>query len=91
MRMAKEQRRVLCGGRTWTESFMSRHKVAREVVAGPGYRQVSSVYCALAEYIVYVTSKIRGKMIVNSPILVRMNRKKLVPMTGDFMRKMDKI
>ena len=31
------------------------------------------------------------KLTVNSPILVRMNRKKLVPMTGDFMRRMDKI
>ena len=62
MRMAKDQRRMLCGGRTWIESFMSRHKLVREVVAGPGYRQVSSVYCALAEYIVYVTRKIRGKI-----------------------------
>ena len=32
-----------------------------------------------------------GKLTVNSPILVLMNRKKLVPMTGDFMRRMDKI
>ena len=31
------------------------------------------------------------RLTVDSPILVRMNRKKLVPMTGDFMRRMDKI
>ena len=28
---------------------------------------------------------------VNSPILMRLNHNKLVPMTGDFMRRMDKI
>ena len=31
------------------------------------------------------------RLTVESPILVRMNRKKLVPMTGDFMRRMVKI
>ena len=31
------------------------------------------------------------KLTVDSPILVRLNRKKLVPMTGDFMRRMYKI
>ena len=66
MRMAKYQRRMLCGGRTWIE-FMSRHKVAREVVAGPGYRQVPSVYCALAEDIVYITRKKPEKLTANSP------------------------
>ena len=45
----------------------------------------------MAEDIGYVTRKTRGKLTVTSPILVPMNRKKLVPMTGDFMRGMDKI
>ena len=31
------------------------------------------------------------KLTVNCPILVRINRKKLVPITGDSMRKIDKI
>ena len=66
-----------------------RHRVAHEVVVGPGYRQMAIVVWLK----ILVLLRVRGgeKLTVNSPILVRMNRKKIVPMTGDFMRRMDKI
>ena len=66
-----------------------RHRVAHEVVAGPGYRQMSIVLWL--KILVMLRVRHGEKLTVNSPILVRMNRKKLVPMTGDFMRRMDKI
>ena len=67
---------------------MSGHRVAREVVAGPGYRQVSVLWLKI---LVMLRVRHGEKLTVDSPILVRMNHKKLVPMTGDFMRRMDKI
>ena len=66
-----------------------RHRVAHEVVAGPGYRQMSIVLWL--KILVMLRVRHGEKLTVNSPILVRMNRKKLVPMTGDFMRRLDKI
>ena len=66
-----------------------RHRVAHEVVAGPGYRQMSIVLWL--KILVMLRVRHGEKLTVNSPILVLMNRKKLVPMTGDFMRRMDKI
>ena len=89
MRMAKYQRRMLCAGRTWTEIFMSRHKVAREVDQDIDNCQVSIVLWLKILFMLRVRNE--KKLTVNSPILVRMNGKKLVPMTGDFMRRMDKI
>ena len=66
-----------------------RHRVAHEVVAGPGYRQMAIV--VWLKILVLLRVRRGEKLTVDSPILVRMNREKLVPMTGDFMRRMDKI
>ena len=65
-----------------------RHRVAHEVIAGPGYRQMS-----IALWIkITVRLRVRRgeKLSVHSPILVRENKGKLVPMTAQFMAAMDK-
>ena len=65
-----------------------RHRVAYEVIAGPGYRQMS-----IALWI-QITVRLRvrrcEKLSVRSPILVRENKGKLMPMTAQFMSAMDK-
>ena len=66
-----------------------RHRVAHEVVAGPGYRQMDIV--VWLKILILLRVRHGENLTVNSPLLVRLNRNKLVPMTGDFMRRMDKI
>ena len=62
--------------------------MAHEVYAGPGFRLLSFVLW------LKIGVKLRvqfGELLtVNSPLLVRMNKGKLVPMTGAFMAQMDK-
>ena len=66
-----------------------RHRVAHEVVAGPGYRHMS---IALWLQIVVKLRLQRGeKLTPESPILVRMKGNVAVPMTADFMRKKDTV
>ena len=62
--------------------------MAHEVIAGPDYRQMS-----IALWIkITVRLRVRRgeKLSVRSPILVRENKGKLVPMTGQFIAAMDK-
>ena len=66
-----------------------RHRVAHEVVAGPGYRQMS--FALWLKIAVKLRLKHKEKLSVESPILVRISNNKVVPMTGDYMRRMDKI
>ena len=66
-----------------------RHRVAHEVIAGPGHKSMSFVLW------IKITVSLRlnkGEVLnVNSPLLVRKGKKGLVPMTGDFMSRMDKL
>ena len=64
-----------------------RHRVGHEVVAGLGYRQMAIV--VYLKILVLLRLRHGEKLAVNSQILVRINRMKLVPMTGDLMRRMD--
>ena len=65
-----------------------RHRVAHEVIAGPGFKLMS-----LARWIrVVVALRLRHSEPINvdSPLLVRMKKGKIVPMTAQFMARMDK-
>ena len=65
-----------------------RHRVAHEVIAGPGYRQMSF---ALWIKITVRLRLRRGEVLtVDSPLLVRENKGNLVPVTAQFMAAMDK-
>ena len=66
-----------------------RHRVAHEVVAGPGYRHMSVVLWL--KILVKLRLRLGEKITVDSPILVRTNGTSIVPMTGQYMMKMDKI
>ena len=66
-----------------------RHRVAHEVVAGPGYKLMSFVLWI--KVIVKLRSKFSQPLTVDSPLLVRSNKGSLVPMTGDFMSRMDSV
>ena len=65
-----------------------RHRVAHQVIAGPGYQKMH-----LIRWIkVGVKLRLRHKEILtaDSPILVRLKKGKIVPMTASFMSRMDK-
>ena len=66
-----------------------RHRVAHEVVAGPGYRHMSVV--VWMRILVKLRLRHGEKISVDSPILVRHNGTTIVPMTGQYMMRMDKI
>ena len=66
-----------------------RHRVAHEVIAGPGYRHMSFV--KWLKVIVKLRLRRKEKLTVDSPLLVRIKQNKVVPMTGAFMTSMDKI
>ena len=66
-----------------------RHRVAHEVIAGPGYRHMSLV--RWIKVVVKLRLKLKEHITVNSPLLVREKKGTLVPMTGAFMSKMDKL
>lgn len=65
-----------------------RHRVAHEVIAGPGYRQMSLV--RWIKVVVKLRLHNNERLTRDSPLLVRLNGKKIVPMTGHFMSRMDK-
>ena len=62
-----------------------RHRVAHEVVAGPGYRHMSVVLWI--RILVKLRLRYGEKITVDSPILVRDNGTIIVPMTGQNMMK----
>ena len=66
-----------------------RHRVAHEVIAGPGYKLMSLVRWIKVVVRLRVLSK--EKLTMDSPLLVRERRGKIVPMTGEFMSRIDKI
>ena len=63
-----------------------RHRVAREVIAGPGYKCMSFVLW------IKITVSLRlNKGEVLTPLLVRKGKEGLVPMTGAFMARMNNL
>lgn len=64
-----------------------RHRVAHEVIAGPGFRLLSFVFWLKA--VVRLRTRAGEIISLNSPLLVRTSRNGIVPMTGAFMAKMD--
>ena len=66
-----------------------RHRVAHQVIAGPGYKLMSFVMWIKS--VVRLRARLGERLTVDSPLLVRMNRGKLVPMTANYMGRMDKI
>ena len=65
-----------------------RHRVAHEVIAGPGYRLMSLV--RWIKVVVRLRVLKKEKLTMDSPLLVRERRGEIVPMTGAFMSRMDK-
>ena len=65
-----------------------RHRVAHEVVAGPGYKLMSFVLWL--KVVVRLRLKHGEILTEESPILVREKDGKIVPMTANFMSRMDK-
>ena len=66
-----------------------RHRVAHQVVAGPGHKLMSLVFWI--KIIVNMRFKLGEKLTVESPLLVRKARGKIVPLTGNYVSRMDKI
>ena len=65
-----------------------RHRVAHEVIAGPGYRLLS-LACWI-KVVVRLRMQLKEKLTINSPLLVRRRKGRMVPMTGNFMSRMVK-
>ena len=66
-----------------------RHRVAHEVIAGPGFRLMSFV--TWLRVVIRIRLELGERISLDSPLLVRMNRNRIVPMTGAFMTAMDKV
>ena len=66
-----------------------RHRVAHGVIVSPGYRLMSFVLWL--KIVVKLRLSLGENVSIESPLLVCINRGTLVPMTGAFMAKMDKI
>ena len=66
-----------------------RHRVAHEVIAGPGYKDLS--FIRWIKVVVRLRSRLGEVITPSSPLLVRSKGRHIVPMTGAFMSKMDKI
>ena len=64
-----------------------RHRVAHAVIAGPGYKLQSLV--RWIKVVVRLRMHKKEKLKIDSPLLVRERRGKIVPMTGIFMSRMD--
>ena len=63
--------------------------MAHEVIAGPGYRLMS--FALWIKITVSLRARNNEVLTVDNPLLVRQGRKKLVPMTGEYMARMDRI
>ena len=66
-----------------------RHRVAHEVIAGPGFRLMSFV--TWLRVVIRIRLELGEKISLDSPLLVRENRGRIVPMTGAYMAAMDRI
>ena len=66
-----------------------RHRVAHEVIAGPGHRHMSLVLWL--KVVVKLRLQHKEPLTADSPLLVREKQGQLVPMTGAYMTSMDKV
>ena len=66
-----------------------RHRVAHQVIAGPGHKLMSFVFWI--KIVVNMRFKLGESLSVKSPLLVRSVQGKIVPLTGNFVSRMDKI
>ena len=66
-----------------------RHRVAHEVIAGPGHKLMSVVLWL--QVAIRLRMSRQEVLTPESPLLVRESRGKLVPLTGSFMSAMDKM
>ena len=64
-----------------------RHRVAHEVIAGPGYRMMNVI--RWIKVVVKLRLRYKERLTADSPLLVRVSRGKIVPMTASFMARMD--
>ena len=65
-----------------------RHRIAHEVISGPGYRLMS--LALWIKVVVKLRTRRGERLTMDSPLLVRVSRGKIVPMTGAYMSRMDK-
>ena len=66
-----------------------RHRVAHEVIAGPGHKLMSVVLWL--QVAIRLRMSREEVLTPESPLLVRESRGKLVPLTASFMTAMDKV
>ena len=66
-----------------------RHRVAHQVIAGPGHKLMSFVFWE--KLIVNMRIKLGEKLAVESPLLVRRARGEIVPLTGNTVSRIDRI
>ena len=66
-----------------------RHRVAHEVIAGPGHRHMSLVLWL--KIVVKLRLQRKELLTADSPLLVREKKGGLVPMTGAYMTSMDRV
>ena len=66
-----------------------RHRVAHDVVAGPGYKLMSLI--RWIKVVVKLRLRHKEDLTRDSPLLVRLRQGKIVPMTGAYMARQDKI
>ena len=65
-----------------------RHRIAHEVVAGPGYRLMNIIRWIKVG--VKLRLRHRERLTADSPLLVRLSKGRIIPMTAAFMSRMDK-
>ena len=65
-----------------------RHRIAHEVVAGLGYRVMNLV--RWIKVVVKLHLRHKERLSADSPILVRVSKGRIVPMTANFMSRMGK-
>ena len=66
-----------------------RHRVAHEFIAGPGFKLMS--LALWIRVVVALRLKHAEPITVDSPLLVRMKKDQIVPMTANFMAQKDKV
>ena len=66
-----------------------RHRVAHQVIVGPGHKLMSFIFWI--KVVVNMRFKLGERLTVESPLLVRSTGGKIVPLTGNFVSRIDKI
>ena len=66
-----------------------RHRVAHQVSVGPGYRKMH--FIRWIKVVVRLRLRHMERLTIDSPLLVRLNKGKIVPMTASFIARKDTI